>query len=390
MSLLVLPVMTVISMQKQPFSRRQFLQVTGTLAAGMGLSACGINSEPSVERGLILSADDDADGKHYLTGFHLQQGKQFSVEVPFRGHGLCVNPAQAREVILFGRRPAMQCAAINTDTQHIAHTFNATSGRHFYGHGCFSADGRYLFTTENDYANGVGKIGIRSLPDYQHVGEFPSYGIGPHDIHLLSDGYTLVVANGGIQTHPDYPRRKLNLPTMSPSLTYIDSRSGALIDRYTLDNHQLSIRHLHVSENDDVGAALQFKGKRASLKSALPLIAIQRSGGPLSLVDGPESIMASLSYYTADICLNPVAGVFAVTSPRGDKVTFWDYKTQAFIGEHLVQGVSGIVNSRDYRSFIISTGKGVVQVIDAHSRTIIEPLTATFNATRWDNHMVIA
>ena len=42
------------------------------------------------------------------------------------------------------------------------------------------------------------------------------------------DGETLVVANGGIATHPDLPRVKLNLPTMAPSLCFVDRRSGAL------------------------------------------------------------------------------------------------------------------------------------------------------------------
>jgi len=29
-----------------------------------------------------------------------------------------------------------------------------------------------------------------------------AHGISPHDINLLGDGQTLVIANGGIVTHP--------------------------------------------------------------------------------------------------------------------------------------------------------------------------------------------
>ena len=81
---------------------------------------------------------------------------------------------------------------------------SAATGRHFYGHGCLSADKSVLFTTENDYDAVKGVIGIRDAKDFQSVGEYSSYGIGPHDIHLMPDGKTLVVANGGIQTHPDF------------------------------------------------------------------------------------------------------------------------------------------------------------------------------------------
>ena len=53
---------------------------------------------------------------------------------------------------------------------------------------------------------------------------------GPHEIRLLPQGDTLVVANGGIETHPDSGRSKLNLPTMRPNLAYI-TIDGALKDR---------------------------------------------------------------------------------------------------------------------------------------------------------------
>lgn len=40
---------------------------------------------------------------------------------------------------------------------------------------------------------------------YRRVGEFPSHGIGPHEMTVLRDGRTLVVANGGYVPHPDVP-----------------------------------------------------------------------------------------------------------------------------------------------------------------------------------------
>ncbi|MBV6657419.1 MAG: DUF1513 domain-containing protein [Devosiaceae bacterium] len=63
---------------------------------------------------------------------------------------------------------------------------------------------------------------------------------------LLLDGHTTVVANGGIHTHPDYPRQKLYLPTMAPSLAYLDVETGDLVDQVSKPSelHQLFIRHL--------------------------------------------------------------------------------------------------------------------------------------------------
>ena len=39
---------------------------------------------------------------------------------------------------------------------------------------------------------------------------------------LMPDGETFVVANGGIETHPDYGRAELNLETMDPSVAFVD------------------------------------------------------------------------------------------------------------------------------------------------------------------------
>lgn len=94
--------------------------------------------------------------------------------------------------------------------------------RHFYGLGIFSSDGNLLFTTENDYEAGRGRIGVWvAQNDYIRIDEWDSGGIGPHDIKRLPETDMLVVANGGIDTHPETGRTKLNIPTMAPNLAYI-------------------------------------------------------------------------------------------------------------------------------------------------------------------------
>ncbi|MGB0057672.1 MAG: DUF1513 domain-containing protein, partial [Methyloceanibacter sp.] len=91
--------------------------------------------------------------------------------------------------------------------------FTSKPDRHFFGHGVFSADGRLLHTTENDYKNAQGIIGVRDATDgYKQIGEFSARGMEPHDVALLADGRTMVIANGGIRTHPDSGADELNLP----------------------------------------------------------------------------------------------------------------------------------------------------------------------------------
>src|SRR3546814_5410151 len=110
---------------------------------------------------------------------------------------------------------------------------------------CSSDLGRWLYACENDYDNARGCIGIYdATAGYRREAELEAYAIGPHEMVLLSDGRTLAVANGGIQTHPARRREKLNIDTMQTSLAYIDAESGALLHDHPLPPamHQAAIR----------------------------------------------------------------------------------------------------------------------------------------------------
>src|SRR3546814_2023125 len=86
----------------------------------------------------------------------------------------------------------------------------AAEDRNFCGHGAYSADGRRMFATEVVASTGNGVLGIYDVRDgYRRVGEFSTRGLDPHEILLMPDRQTLVVANGGILMRSDMPRLKL-------------------------------------------------------------------------------------------------------------------------------------------------------------------------------------
>ena len=193
-----------------------------------------------------LSAYTDAKGDDFISGFNQKGSFQFQTPLPSRGHAIAVSPV-TQDAVAIARRPGRYLIVIDTRTGQIRHTLESHAGRHFYGHGVFSQDGRWFYTTENDFTSGQGVIGVWDAQrDYQLVDTFLSYGIGPHELIMLSDGQTLAVANGGIQTHPDTGRAKLSLEQMRPSLTYLDSRRGTLLEQQHLPPlwHKNSIRHL--------------------------------------------------------------------------------------------------------------------------------------------------
>ena len=69
-----------------------------------------------------------------------------------------------------------------------------------------------------------------------------------------------MIANGGIDTHPDTGRTKLNIPTMQPNLSYVEN--GTVTEVATLADafNKNSIRHLAVRQNGDVAFGMQWQG----------------------------------------------------------------------------------------------------------------------------------
>jgi uncharacterized protein len=220
------------------------------------------------------------------------------VELPARGHDIAMRPGST-ECVVFARRPGTFAIAFDAAGLKAAQNFVTRPDRHFFGHGVFSPDGRLLYSTENDFAGERGMISVRDATGgYSQIGEFPSGGIGPHDIALLSDGVTLVVANGGIDTNPDSGRAPLNIDTMQPSLAYIDVRTGEIIEQQMLppELHQLSIRHLAVAANDVVTFGCQHEGEGQPA-----LVGWHQRGALPALFEAPGETYSAMKNYVGSV-----------------------------------------------------------------------------------------
>ncbi len=228
------------------------------------------------DEGLFAAARRDDRGTYSAAMFTLE-GDVRSVDLPGRGHDIALRPGSG-EWVAFARRPGQFGVAVPAHGGSPI-WFAAKEGRHFFGHGVFSADGKLLYTTENDYASAKGIIGIRDATDgYRQIAEFSAGGVEPHDIALMADGRTLVIANGGIRTHPDSGSKELNIPEMQPSLVYLDLGTGDIVEEHLLDAalHQLSIRHLALAGRDSIVFGCQYRGPEEDHPA---LVGFHRRGG---------------------------------------------------------------------------------------------------------------
>lgn len=351
--------------------RRGFL--AALLAAGaapqLGWAAAG---NPG-----FLAAAREPDGSFVLHGLDNKGAITFRVLLPARGHAGAGHPVRA-EAVAFARRPGTFAYVLDCAQGQVLHRLTPPEGHQFNGHGVFSADGTALFTSEqhSDTSNGV--IGVWDVAaGYTRYGAFPSAGIGPHDLRLMPDGATLVVANGGIATNP-IDRRKLNLPTMRPNLTYL-SLSGQVRERIALgdDLRQSSIRHLTVRADGLVGFAMQWEGPPGA---ATPLLGLHRTGSAPVLAQAPLADELAMQGYAGSVAFSGDGHEIAITSPRGGRMHRFSDEG-IFLAALSRADVCGL--TRMGQGYLASDGLGGLISIDASGST---PLARARCA--WDNHIV--
>ncbi|MEM9574713.1 MAG: DUF1513 domain-containing protein, partial [Pseudomonadota bacterium] len=290
--------------------RRRFLRAAGAgFVASLSPQSLRAASSTAVIFASAYKAPNGSFGVATLT----EQGEVLHrYKLPDRGHDIVSNP-EGDQLVAFARRPGTFAAIIDPSHQTPPRLISSVNGRHFYGHGVFSADGKFLFATENDFENARGTIGVYDVTDgFQRISEYDAYGTGPHDIDLLPDNKTIVIANGGIETHPDFPRAKLNIATMAPNLSFIDLETGQLKAQFKLpaDGHKLSIRHLTVL-GEQVWFACQNEGDVTNAKSLVGSVSLVN--GDFGLLELPMTINASLRGYVGSIASNPRTNQIAIT-----------------------------------------------------------------------------
>lgn len=363
-------------------SRRQL----GAGAAGM-LGCAGTSRESQLAGEILVSAQGDEVASFSLTGVTATGEALAVVPAGFRGHGSAVHPLHPELVVLCARRPGTSLLLVDLAAAAVVARVEAEAGTHFFGHGCFTPDGAWLYTTEADVAAGEGLVGVRDGRTLQLVEHLPSHGVGPHELRLLPDGETLVVANGGILTRPETGREKLNLDTMRSSLSYLDRRTGELLADHTLDEPKSSIRHLAVAQDGSVVVGVQAQREAMTGGTIVPLGARHRPGEPLEVLEGDEGVWRGFDDYVGSVAVNDRAGRLALTSPRGDRVGFWTLDSGRWEGSYEMRDVCGVTSTLGGRHFALSNSLGELRFLDAvtlvedRARRIVSP------GLRWDNHL---
>jgi len=332
---------------------------------------------------LLATAARDKQGNY---GFYLLDSAgntQLTVPLAKRAHAVAVHPSQPL-LAVFSRRPGTEITLIDYQRKAVVNRLYSQAGFHLYGHGFFTENGRYLVTSENRFADGHGRLVIRDLEQQgEIVADYSSYGIGPHELAQMPNQDVVVVANGGILTHPDQGRAKLNLDTMQPSLAYVSLTDGQLLQQSFLPQElqQLSIRHLAINPQGSVVLAMQYQGDPSD---EVPLVALHKQGAEIELLTAPMTTTFAMKQYCGSVSCDLSGRYALVSSPRGNLMTLWDLLDAEFVDQFRCKDGCGVV-SHQAEGFILSNGRGNFYEYLVGSRKLKK--IATVPTQAWDNHL---
>ena len=348
-----------------------------------GVAACIAPSALLASPGLpVLGTWRALDGNHHIGAV----GSRESLPLPGRAHDL-VATADGSVAFVMARRPGRFLVKVDLHEWVVADTAWSPQGRHVYGHAALSSDESTLYVTENDYETGEGRIGVYNVgPPFKRVDDFSSRGIGPHDILRWPGSDYLVVANGGIRTHPNTGREKLNLETMAPSVVLIDPMNGSLLAQARPPDgwRYVSIRHMDISTNGLVAIGMQWEGDGPSPAP----VAVWDGSGPISFTGESSRETLSLGGYVGSVSFDRSGTTIAATSPHGGMTAFWEADTLRPLGSWPLVDVCGLCTGASERSFVVTSGLGTALAIDLETMTASSLALSMESPRAWDNHLL--
>lgn len=355
--------------------RRDFLRAAGA-AFVAGLSDRALSQTLAADA-VYATAFQNRYGGYGVAVLSEAGALLYNAPLPGRGHDVTYDPINCRAVV-FSRQPGTFAVIFDPRGAKEPQTISSVAGRHFFGHGAFSPDGALLYATENDFENAAGMVGVYdATDDFRRIGEFATHGVGPHELILMPDGATIAIANGGIETHPDYGRAELNLSIMKPSLVFLNRHDGSLIEKHALpaDLHQLSIRHMDVDHRGSIWFGCQYRGPASDRPM---LVGKAERGANFGLIEMSDAALGGLRNYVGSVAANHRAGTVAISSPQGNSYAILEAASGKLLQLRSLTEVCGLAPVGE--SYFATSGLGALE------RPGADPVTMADHV--WDNHLL--
>jgi hypothetical protein len=132
--------------------------------------------------------------------------------------------------------------------------------------------------------------------------------------------------------------------------------------------------------------AMQYEGSK---RDRVPLVGLH-DGGAIRLLDAPPAIERRMRHYAGSIAFDSDGRRLAVSSPRGNLITFWDAKAGRLINQMEVADGCGVAPGDAPGEFVITGGRGQVLRVDPAFGDRTPVAVAAASIAAWDNHVTMA
>jgi hypothetical protein len=296
----------------------------------------------------------------------LDAGDVGRIPIDFLAHGFSVNPRAAHQVAVFEKR-GPGAAVLDLRARKLVGNVRCKKTRAYYGHGVYTPDGAHLLVVESDLETGEGVVSVRETTSYKEIDTFPTYGDRPHDCVPIDGGRVLVFTNGGGAIEGG----------AVPSVTYVETASRKLLERVPMSTPALNAGHAAIARD---GTLVVVSAPRDGLppETSPGGIHLRAPGGAAERLRAPAPIDARIVGESLSVRIHDERGVFAVSNPSGDIVTFWSLATRALVGTFELAGPRGLEITRDARSFVVAGSRlGGVRLVDVET---LQPRTGGVDA----------
>jgi len=311
---------------------------------------------------LVGGMKKNISSENYFVLFDLDQKKLTKIPFDFKIHEVILNPYDRNKVSCVGQWLNEFCE-IDLINKKVSNTYKISSpDEKFVGHGVYTSEGNILATVAQYSKNrgseaGLGKIYCLNK-DLKKWGEFPSFGLEPHDVKLF--GKDLIVFNASIFNG------QRNYSKIDSCISVIDWQNQKLVKQINLENKSYSLAHFFAKSSEEIFGV----GGRAKTDNQLaPLILKIKESKvipDLEPIDGNSPILS--------IQVDRNFKILAATVPGEQKIYFWDLNTGKNIKNIFlktsVTGLSVTLNNK----FFVANGNGGLHLIDIKKLIISETI----------------
>jgi hypothetical protein len=281
------------------------------------------------------------------------------IPLGFLGHGLAIHPRRA-QAVLFEKRGSGGCA-LDLGARRVLRPIAPMGGHAFYGHAAYSREGDVVFVVETRLESHEGAISVRDASTFALLGTLPTYGMAPHDCHLIEGGRTLVVTNGG---GPVGSRSM-------PSVAFVDVASRALLEKHEVLDGHWNAGHVAVTVEREF-AVVSAPRDGMPLGTSLGGVSLRGRGEPWVHLATPSGITSRLVGESLSVVIHGPSRTAVATHPDAGLVTFWSLDAAGLTTWLELPGPRGVAVTLDQRLYAVSYGaEARVLLVEAQSLRVL-------------------